>query len=163
MASTLPIPIEFRLPEGWLPGPPDDLGMPDAAFVALHPASRDEDFAAYITVSGHLRHDDVAIRDIADDVFAPMRQFAEVAEISKEIETGTERAPGVTRLAEMTVRMNDHRRDLMQCQVFLTFPDVDDARKRVIMQLMLTATPEQMRQLGGDFEQFVESIEPQQE
>ncbi|WP_409469332.1 hypothetical protein [Streptomyces sp. HC307] len=37
MPTALPVPIQFELPEGWRPAPPDEAGAPRAAFVARHP------------------------------------------------------------------------------------------------------------------------------
>ncbi|MCX5129755.1 hypothetical protein OOK25_39665, partial [Streptomyces sp. NBC_00347] len=51
MPTTLPVPIEFRLPEGWQPAPPDEVGAPGVAFVALHPQP-DSGFTANITIDG---------------------------------------------------------------------------------------------------------------
>ncbi|MBA2944928.1 hypothetical protein [Streptomyces himalayensis] len=54
MATTLPVKVEFSLPEGWQSAPPDEVGAPGVAFVALHPDSRDG-FTANITIAGKLR------------------------------------------------------------------------------------------------------------
>ncbi|MQA11885.1 MAG: hypothetical protein GEU98_25750, partial [Pseudonocardiaceae bacterium] len=66
MATTIPIPVNFRLPDGWQAAAPDEVGAPGAAFVALHPASR-TDFTANITISGEYRPDEAALTDIADE------------------------------------------------------------------------------------------------
>lgn len=159
MAAELPIPLEFRLPEGWYSAPPDELGSPDAAFVAVHPATRG-DFTAYITLSGEVREDQATLREVADEGLDTLQQFSEFAELSKEVDTGNEKAPGLTRLIEMRAVLEGKTLDLMQCQIFLRLQDVEDANKHAVLKMMLTATPEQLRQLAVDFEEFVGSVEP---
>lgn len=37
MPAELPVPIEFRLPEGWLPAKPNEVDAEGVAFAAVHP------------------------------------------------------------------------------------------------------------------------------
>ncbi|MFZ3494765.1 hypothetical protein ACODT5_16355 [Streptomyces sp. 5.8] len=69
MPTTLPVPIEFRLPESWRPAPPDEVAAAGMAFVALHPEP-DAGFTANITVDGDFRPDAATLDDIADESVA---------------------------------------------------------------------------------------------
>ncbi|MER6713592.1 hypothetical protein [Streptomyces sp. NPDC000877] len=51
MPTTLPVPLEFRLPEGWLPARPEGFNVADVAFAAVH-SQPDAGFAANITIDG---------------------------------------------------------------------------------------------------------------
>lgn len=154
----MPIPLNCRLPEGWRAVAPEELGS-EAAFVAVHPGTS-ERFTAYLTADGRLRDDDADLRDIADEAFEPILRDAESATISAEIDTGSSRAPGLTRMADVRVDVDGQPLDLVRCEVFVTAPDTIDPQRRVILRFALTATPEQIRVLAADFEAFVDSMEP---
>lgn len=154
----MPIPLNCRLPAGWVSVPPGELGS-QAAFVAVHPPTRAR-FTANMTADGEVRQDDADLRAVADEVFEPIRRNAESATISAEIDTGSTGAPGLTRMIEVCFDVDGQPLDVVQCQVFVTAPDVHDPHRRAILRFAFTATPEQVRILASDFEEFVDSMEP---
>jgi hypothetical protein len=156
MATTIPVPIQFSLPPGWTPAPPDEVGAPDAAFVALHPASRD-DFTANITIAGEVRASAVPLPQLADEVVAKLRQVAGNVRVSGRTTVGTPENPGLSQ--RVSLRLSDQ--ELVQLQVFLGMADVRDVERRVVLHVALTATPAQFQAVAGDFKEFVRSIRPE--
>lgn len=162
MATTLPVPIEFRLPDGWKAAPPDEVGAPGAAFVALHPASRDN-FMANITIAGKLRPDEAPLTEIADESVDRLRQATTAVQVTNRAEVGSPAAPGLAQVLNMTADINGIERSLIQSQVYLSMLDVDDPRKRAVIELALTATPDQLRSVLDDFRDFVRTVRPAEE
>ena len=151
MATTLPIPIEFELPDGWFAAPPDDVGADGAAFVALHPASERAGFTANITISGELRMDMATLSDIADESINRLGETAGQVALANRTEVGTADAPGLTQIVTLRPIINGAQRNLAQCQVYLSMVDEEDDRKRAIVQLALTATPDQLDRAAKAF------------
>ena len=161
MATTLPVPIQFELPDGWVAAPPDEIGAPGAAFVALHPDAQPTGFTTNITIGGELRPDQASLADIADESIENLAAAATAATLDSRNEFGDADAPGLTQLVRIRERIGEVERDLAQCQVYLSMSDVDDARKRVVLQLALTATEERLSEVVGDFQRFVASVRPE--
>jgi hypothetical protein len=160
MATTLPVPIEFELPDGWVAAPPDELGAPGAAFVALHPDARPAGFTTNITIGGEFRPDHASLADIADESIENLAAATTAATLGSRNEFGDADAPGLTQLVRIRERVGGVERDLAQCQVYLSMSDVDDERKRAVLQLALTATEDRLSEVVGDFQRFVASIRP---
>src|SRR3954464_13245982 len=95
MATTLPVKISFSLPDGWQAAPPDEVGAPGAAFVALHPASIDGGFTANLTIAGRMRNDSATMWDIAAESVQRLEQ-AGALEVAKKSEVGAPGLPGLT-------------------------------------------------------------------
>lgn len=161
MATTLPVPIEFELPEGWIAAPPDEVGAPGAAFVALHPDPRPTGFTANITIGGEFRPDRASLADIADESVQRLAESATAAMLASRNEFGDPDAPGLTQLVRIRDRIDGTDWSLAQCQVYFSMSDVDDERKRVILQLALTATEEQLDGVIRDFQWFVSTVRPE--
>ena len=161
MATTLPVPIEFELPQGWVAAPPDEIGAPDAAFVALHPDERRSGFTANITVGGGYRMDRATLADIADESVETLAATTTTATLERRNEFGDPGAPGLTQLVRIRDQVAGTERALAQCQVYLSMSDVDDERKRVVLRLALTATEEQLDEVLDDFQRFVASVRPE--
>jgi hypothetical protein len=161
MATTLPVPIEFELPRGWVAAPPDEVGAPDAAFVALHKEDWRTGFTANITIGGALRVDPASLADIADESVESLAAHAVTVTLERRNEFGDPDAPGLTQLVRIRDRVGGTERSLAQCQVYLSMSDVDDERKRVVLQLVLTATEEQLAGVLQDFQWFVSSVRPE--
>lgn len=159
MATTLPVRIEFRLPDGWRAAPPDEVGAPGAAFVALHPASSDN-FMANIAISGELRPDTATLAEIADESIGRLRRAAADVRVADRTEVGTPEAPGLTQVVHLSADVSGTMRELIQSQVYLSMLDVDDPRRRAVIELVLTATPTQLGTVIGDFQDFVRTIRP---
>ncbi|RZQ60947.1 hypothetical protein [Amycolatopsis suaedae] len=158
--AELPIPISFRLPEGWHPVSPDDVGSPGAAFVALNVATVGSGFTANITLEGEYRPDDATLTQLAD---ASLRQIAEgttACRLLDREEVGGPDAPGLTQFVGMTATVNDTEQQVIQAEFYLSLHDVDDPRERVVLRTVLTATEAQFPELVDDYQSFVGSLEP---
>ncbi|MFP3987698.1 hypothetical protein U9R90_09395 [Streptomyces sp. E11-3] len=160
MPTTLPMPIEFRLPEGWYAVPPDQVGAPDVAFVALHPQP-DAGFAANITIDGEYRPDAATLAEIADESVQRMHEVAEKVTMTNRNEVGTTDAPGLTQELIFSTVAGSVRRDLVQPQVYLSLLDVNDPRKRSVIRLALTVTAAQYNSVLADFQDFVRTVRPE--
>lgn len=158
--TTLPVPIEFQLPGGWYAADPTESGAPGMLFVAKHPASSmgGDRFVANITVSGY-RRDGADPTQLAEESVHRLRQAASVR-VVKRIGVGSVRAPGITQLLNMRTTYGGEPLELMQHQAYLSLQDIEDPRKRAIVELALTCTPRQFSSLASDFGEFVRSVRP---
>ncbi|WP_367137024.1 hypothetical protein [Saccharothrix sp. HUAS TT1] len=155
MASTLPVPIEFSLPDGWLSAPPDEVGAPQAAFVALHPGSA-AGFTANVTITGEVRADDATLARLAAEAVARLERGIGAVEVGRR----TELDSGYTQVVRLTAPIDGRPVDLVQLQVFLALPDVRDPDRRAVLEIVLSATPVQFEGLVGDFQAFLKTIRP---
>jgi hypothetical protein len=161
MATTLPVPIEFSLPEGWRSAPPDAVGAPQAAFVALHPESSNG-FTANITISGEVRTDDAPLTQIADEALAKLERTVGRVQLGRRNEVGSPENPGLTQAVRTSIQLDGRPREVVQLQVFLSMRDVRGAQRRAVLHIVLTATPEQFEQVIGDFQEFLSTVRPDQ-
>ncbi|AQT72223.1 hypothetical protein [Streptomyces sp. fd1-xmd] len=160
MAATLPVPIEFRLPEGWLPARPEGFDAEGVAFAAVHPQP-DAGFAANITIDGGFPKDGVTLEEIADASVERLRAFAGSVVVEHRREVGSQESPALTqRLAFSAGADGGDVRDLVQSQVYLVFVDTGDPHKRAMIRLALTATAAQHDSVLEDFQEFVRSVRP---
>lgn len=158
MATTLPVKIEFSLPEGWQPASPDEMGAPEVAFVALHPESRDG-FTANITIAGKMRDDLADLVTLAEESVQRLSEAGTVR-VAKRHEVGTPEAPVLTQTLRLSGRLRGLPLELVQSQVYVTMQDVHDPAKRAVLEFMLTAKLSQLDAVQDDFKQFVRSIRP---
>ncbi|RLU96591.1 hypothetical protein CTZ27_16330 [Streptomyces griseocarneus] len=162
MPTSLPVPIEFRLPEGWLPVFPDDEDAQGVAFAAVHPQP-DAGFTANITIDGEYRPDAATLVDIADESVQRLCEVAESVTVADRREVGSADAPALTqRVAFSAIAAGVHR-DLVQSQVYLSLLDVADPRRRAVIRLALTSTAAQHDTILGDFQDFVRTVRPDSE
>ncbi|MFD3978951.1 hypothetical protein ACFWR6_10210 [Streptomyces griseus] len=159
MTTTLPVPIAFELPDGWRAAPPDGVGAPGAAFVALHPHP-DAGFTANITVDGAFRPDPATLPEIADESVANLRGSAASVDVAERREVGSEDAPGLTQTLAISAIAGGVPRDLIQSQVYLSLLDVEDPGKRAVIRLILTVTAAQHGDVVEDFREFVRTVRP---
>jgi hypothetical protein len=155
MATTLPVPIEFSLPDGWLSAPPDEVGAPQAAFVALHPGSA-AGFTANVTITGEVRTDDATLAQVAAEAAARLERGLGSVEIGRRNELDS----AYTQVVRLTAPIQGRPVELVQLQVFLAMADVRDERRRAVLEIVLSATPEQFEHLVGDFQAFLKTIRP---
>ncbi|MFG2555250.1 hypothetical protein [Streptomyces sp. NPDC048581] len=158
MATTLPVKIEFSLPEGWQPASPDEMGAPEVAFVALHPESRDG-FTANITIAGKMRDDLADLVTLAEESVQRLSEAGAVR-VAKRHEVGTPEAPVLTQTLRLSSRLRGLPLELVQSQVYVTMQDVHDPAKRAVLEFMLTAKLSQLDAVQDDFKEFVRSIRP---
>jgi hypothetical protein len=159
MPTTLPVPIEFELPEGWRAASPDEAGAPGAAFLALHPQP-DAGFTANITIDGEYRPDAATLPDMAHESVERLRRAGTAVEVMGHREIGSADAPGLTQTLAVSAVVGGVPRDLVQSQVYLSMLDIADPRKRVVIRLVLTATAAQHPEVVDDFQDFVRTVRP---
>lgn len=159
MATELPVRIEFRLPDGWTPAPPDEVDAPDAAFVALHPRTAGG-FTPNITIAGQHRPDDASLDAIADESVRRLGHSVGTTQVRNRTETGSTEAPCLTQVLDILTKRQDAPGALVQCQVYLSMLDVHEPAKRAVIQLVLTCTREQLDGEIGDFQEFVRTVRP---
>lgn len=152
MATQVPVPIEFQLPEQWRPTDPDEVGAPTAAYVALRPEPAGE-FVANITITGQLDTDARPLIAYADESLERLRERAPDVTLAKRADVGSEQAPGLTQVATLTTDVNGVPRSVVQIQVFL-------AISGAVIELVLTSAVEEIDQVAGDFRDFVSSVAP---
>jgi hypothetical protein len=162
VATTVPTPIEFQLPDGWLPAPPDEVGAPAAAFVALHPASADRQlagFTANITIAGEIRDDGAPLTQLAEESVARLSTSATVRVASRVTDTSTT-VPGLSQVLNIATRHGNAVHQLIQCQAYLDLTDATTPATRVVIELGLTATATQIQSLLPDFQSFIRTVRP---
>ncbi|MBM7055518.1 hypothetical protein [Streptomyces durocortorensis] len=160
MPLILPVPIEFRLPEDWLPAPaPEGADAADVAFAAVY-QQPEAGFTANITVDGAFLPDTVTLAELAEESVERLREVAESVALAHRREVGSAEAPALTQRLTFSTAADGSRRDLVQSQVYLSMSDVDDPRKRAAVRLALTATAAQHDEVLGDFQDFVRTVRP---
>ncbi|MFF9311141.1 hypothetical protein ACF1BS_09535 [Streptomyces sp. NPDC014748] len=157
MSTTLPIPIQFDVPQGWRAAPPDEVGAPGAAFVAVHPPS-DAGFTANITIDGEYRPDSATLPEIAEESVRHVGQSVASVVVTDRRETGSAEAPGLTQTLAFSVVVGRQSHDLVQSQVYLAMIDVHDPHRRVVIRLVLTSTASQHPTLLDDFQNLVSTV-----
>ncbi|WP_327260059.1 hypothetical protein OG444_39735 [Streptomyces sp. NBC_01232] len=157
MPTTLPVPIEFRLPEGWLVAAPPDGGASDVAFAAVHPQA-DAGFNANITIDGGFLKDSVTLVEVADASAERLREVAEPVVVVHRHEVGSADAPALTQRLSFSAVAGDARRNLVQPQVYLAVLDTEDPHRRAMIRLALTATEAQHDSVLGEFQDFVRTV-----
>lgn len=160
MATQLPVPLELQLPEGWTSAPPDEVDAPGAAFVALHLPSADG-FTANITVSGNVRAGDNVLEDTAEESLERLAAgTAGTVELRQRQGIGSEDAPGLLQLVDLTTTVGNQPLKLIQFQVYLLMKDLSDPEKQVVVEVMLTCKESQYDTVLSDFQTFVSNIRP---
>jgi hypothetical protein len=128
---------------------PVSVGAHDADLVLLHDESR-TDFTANITitVSDGLG---VSIVEVADDsVTRLLDTFTDVVLLRRNDIDDV----GVAQV----IRLHGAGRDLVQTQVHLLL--AEEHGGAVLLQLVLTSTPDQLDEVVGDFQSFVAAMRP---
>ncbi|RSM82675.1 hypothetical protein DL991_04790 [Amycolatopsis sp. WAC 01375] len=161
MVATLPVPIEFSLPAGWLSAPPDEVGAGGSAFVALHPPAS-AGFTANITIAGEIRESYIPLAHVADEAVETLRRTDPDVRLGKRKESGSPENPGLTQSVRLSTVLDGRRLDVVQLQVFLGMWDKRDPRRRAVLHVVLSALPEQFDQVAEDFQKFVSTIRPEE-
>ncbi|WJV48135.1 hypothetical protein [Streptomyces flavofungini] len=153
------VPLELRLPESWQAAPPELVGVPDAAFVAVH-AHPDDGFTANVTVDSAYRPDTATLAELGDESVADLSVVAESLDVMSRHEIGSAAAPGLTQTLALTTVVNGVRRELTQSQVYLSLLDVRAPGRRTVVRLILTATTAQHDDVLEDFRDIVATVRP---
>jgi hypothetical protein len=156
MVSELPVRIEFSLPEGWQATSPDEAGAPGVAFVALHPASANG-FTANLTIAGEFRDPKLPMSAIADESVQRLEKVAGSVHVRDRVAVGSDDAPGISQVLDIVMGPSQR---LVQCQVYVSMQDIYDPRRRAVLELVLTCTPEQLDDVFADFQAFVRTVRP---
>ncbi|MCY0931882.1 hypothetical protein OTB20_38065 [Streptomyces sp. H27-H1] len=159
MPAPLPVPIEFRLPDGWLPARPDGLDTREVAFAAVHPHP-DDGYAASITIAGQHLTPEQNLAELADSAVQQLHDLADPVEVVSRIETGSPQAPVLIQRIHLTATAGTARRELVLSQVYLNLQDVTDHRRHAMIRLTLTATAAQHDTVLPEFQQFVRTVRP---
>ncbi|QKW09518.1 hypothetical protein HUT18_27125 [Streptomyces sp. NA04227] len=159
MATTLPVPIKFALPEGWRAAPPDEVNAPGAAFVAGH-LPPDAGFTSNITIDGEFRPDSATLPEIADESVKRLRQAVTSIAVAGRREADSVDVPGLTQTLTFSAMVGGVSRELVQSQVYLSMLDAADPRKRAVIRLALTCTASQYPTVLADFQDFVRTVRP---
>lgn len=159
MATTIPVPIEFSLPDGWRSVPPDEVGSPNAAFVALRPPAANG-FTPNITVSGEIRGD-VPLGQLADEALARMRREIGTVHVGRRKEVGTPDNPGLTQAVRLAITLHGRPQDIVQLQVFLGMQDIRNPPRQAVLHIVLSATPDRFEDVIGEFQRFIATIRPE--
>lgn len=162
MPTTLPMPIEFGLPEGWLPARPEGFDAAGVALAAVHPQP-DAGFAANIIIDGEASPTSITLADLANESVERLREVAESVEMTHRREVGSADAPALTQRLAFSSVIDGTRRELVQPQVYLSLSDIGDPHKRAVIRLALTATAAQHDAVLGDFQDFVRTVCPDTE
>lgn len=163
MATELPIPIEFTLPDGWQPAPPDEVGAAGAAFVALNSATQGSGFTANITIDGDFRPADLSLPQLADDSVQGLRSSAPDVTVVSRNDIGDKSARGLTQDLRMSAEASGALRELVQSQVYLPMADDPERHRRAVIRVVLTATVEQYDTVLEDFRSFLTTLRPDAE
>lgn len=161
MATTIPVPIEFSLPEGWRSVPPDDVGATEAAFVALRPPAS-EGFTPNITISGELRDDGASVQQVADEALTKLQGTVRNVQVGRRNQVGSAANPGFTQAVRMSVDLHGRAQEVVQFQVFVAMRDVREHNRNAVLHLVLSSTPNQFPDVIDDFHQFVATVKPEQ-
>ncbi|MBK1786810.1 hypothetical protein [Prauserella cavernicola] len=160
MVATIPVPIEFSLPEGWQSVVPSSVSAGGAAFVALHPASR-QGFTANITISGEIREVEVELAEIAAEAVERLRQESSSVQVGRRNEVGSTDNPGFTQAVRFAATVAGVPTQIVQLQVFIGMRDLHDDNRRVVLHVVFSGLPEQFARLVEDFQRFLSTIRPE--
>lgn len=159
MATTIPVPIEFSLPDGWQAAPPDEVGAPEAGFVALRPPGSNG-FTPNITISGDIRPTTTPLTTVADEAVAQIRETAGEVELRRRNEVGDPDSPGLTQTLRLRIELNGEARAVLQLQTFVAMRDTADPQRRAVLQVALTVAEEQLDDVVDDFQEFLRTLQP---
>ncbi|WP_020666163.1 hypothetical protein [Amycolatopsis nigrescens] len=158
MVTQLPVAVRFELPDGWRPAPPDEVGAPGAAFVALNSATQGSGFTANIAVDGEVREDGLA--GVAEESVRVLGESAQDIAVVSRQEVGSVRAPGLTQDLRVTANIGGIAHELLQCQVYLVLGTSADQSRGAVVRAALTCTGDQVGAVLDDFRSFVRTLAP---
>ncbi|MFF7160696.1 hypothetical protein ACFZBP_04750 [Streptomyces sp. NPDC008086] len=166
MPGTLPVPLEIELPQGWQSAPPEEVGAPHAAFVALHMASRGQGFVPNITVTGHRLDGSSSLHGLAEESVRRLRENVGAVEVVKRTEVGTSPAPGlidapgIVQNLRIQATVNGQPMELAQSQFLLVLESERQRGERAEIEIALTARTSQLQDVLEDFQSFLSTLRP---
>ncbi len=166
MPGTLPVPLTCELPQGWQAAPPDEVGAPQAALVALHLASRGQGFMPNITVTGRTRTGAASLSTIAEESVKRLQENVGAVRVVKRAEVGTSEAPGLVdapglvQNLHIDATVNGQPMELAQSQFFLVLEDERQPSERAEIEIALTAKSDQLQEVLEDYQEFLRTVRP---
>jgi hypothetical protein len=166
MPGTLPVPLAIELPQGWQSAPPDEVGAPHAAFVALHIPSQGQGFTPNITVTGRTMEGSTSLHRLAEESVQRLRENVGTVDVVKRTEVGTSsapglvEAPGIVQNLRIQATVNQQPMELAQSQFILLLENEQQRNERVEIEVALTAKMHQLKDLLEDFQFFISSLSP---
>lgn len=166
MPGTLPVPLTCELPQGWQSAPPDEVGAPQAALVALHLASRGQGFMPNITVTGRTLTGAAGLHTLADESVQRLKESVGAVRLAKRTEVGTSEAPGlvdapgIVQNLYIDATVNGQPMELAQSQFLLVLEDERRPSERAEIEIALTARSSQLQEVLGDFQDFLRTVRP---
>lgn len=169
MTTKLPLPIEFRLPDGWFGAPPDEVGAPGVAFVAVHQGAGHQGaghqgsgggFTPNITVDGDIPPEGATLEETADASVERMRTVASSVALVERVEGGDDEVRTLRQQLSFTVTVDGERYALLQTQIYLFLADDRDHARHAVVRLALTAEVAGHDDLLADFYDVVRSVAP---
>ncbi|MFD7297893.1 hypothetical protein ACFV9W_31805 [Streptomyces sp. NPDC059897] len=176
MPGTLPVPLICDVPPGWQSAPPEEVGAPQAAFVALHVASRGSGFVPNITVTGRL-HESGATQPptptpdrLAEQSMRRLRESVGPVTLVRRTDVGQDTVPGLARATDGVVQnlrvhaqFDGHPVQLAQSQVLLLIEDANRSDLAAEIEIALTARSDQLDDVLPDFQRFLRTVRPAEE
>lgn len=166
MPGTLPVPLEIQLPQGWQSAPPDEVGAPQAAFVALHMPSQGQGFTPNITVTGRLLEGSSSLHRLAEESVQRLRENVGAVEIVKRTEVGTSAAPGLVDSPGLVQNLriqgvvNEQPMELAQSQFILVLENEQQRGEVAEIEVAMTTKMSQLQELIEDFQDFLSALRP---
>ena len=160
MVGSLPVPIQFELPEGWQAVDPDKVGASDAAFVAVNWRMNYPGFTANIAIDGFQESGDVSLADLAEDSVQNLHTASLSVSVSERSEFGSRESPGMMQVLRVATQIDSQRMDLIQCQVYVVMRDINMVEQKAIIRLTLTTGEDDFGGALPGFKKFVASIQP---
>jgi hypothetical protein len=156
LATQLPVPVRFELPDGWESAPPDEVGARGAAFVALNTATLGSGFTANITLEGSTGPDDLTTW--ADESVRELQAAVHDVTVADRHEIGSPDTPGLAQDLRVTADVNGVARELAQFQVYFTMGGTAAERRRAVVRAVLTCAGDQVGRVLDDFRSFVGTL-----
>ncbi|WP_158842337.1 hypothetical protein [Saccharothrix deserti] len=151
MRGELSLPIAFRLPPGWLPVPPDEVGAGGAAFVAIDTATHGSGFTATIVI------------DELDAGWTPAEP-ADLSAAALPTATVTDRVerigPHGPRLTQSLSLTTTAGQEVVRVEEYLSLPDPANPDRRGVVRLRCTATRDQADDGAADLAELVTGLRP---
>lgn len=151
----LSVPIEFELPAGWRPVPPDEVGL-DLAFVAIKLDTHGSGFTATIVVDGVDLPPGGTLVDLADGSAGALPSAIVVARSAWQGPHG----PRLSQALRLTTMAGTGLRRVLRVEEYLALPDPARPGGHGVVRALSTATVDQADAVASAFGTFVAGLGP---
>ncbi|KID31095.1 hypothetical protein HQ32_01782 [Prauserella sp. Am3] len=159
MAATLPVPIEFSLPDGWTSADPDEVNAGEVAFIAFSRAAAGDRFAANITINSEVCTEFDGLVSVADGLVEKLGAAAGEIKRGKRDESTTSNGPVLAQVVRFPLSLpSGERVSVVQYQVLMALQSSNSDRSSVVLHFTLSALPDRFVQLLPDFRAFIETV-----